>query len=683
MAIKYSVRMISYLLPSSAEAYDSEIDYWTKKLEGLAPLRFPGLKDEGTSHHAAEACYRFTVDNETTAQLLQLAQRRETTILMTLLAAFKLLLFRHTQQEDIWVATIRNRSPKSDCDGPFSSQANPVILRSQVFGDMSFDELLDQVKLTTAEGFAYSQVPFAELMQALGMLQERTGSALSSTKLLLLNCADAPAMDLGVLDQFGPWPFAPDLALIITQRAWGMACTLRYRAQGYELKQIERMADHYLELLKSVIADPGRPVGELPMLNQEERHQLLYAFNDTLTDYSRQSTLVDLFEQQVTRTPHHLALVLGSDRMTYSQLNERSNRLARYLVNAGLNPGDCMGILLTRGFDMITAMYAILKAGGAYVPIDPEYPVDRQAYIANQSSVKLIVCDEEYSPLAQLLGANRMLNITNLPLDAYSPANLATVIDSTQLAYTIYTSGSTGRPKGVMIEHHSAVNLIQWVNTTFQVGTHDRLLFITSMCFDLSVYDIFGILSTGGSLVIAKQNQLQDVKQLQDMLQEHAITFWDSVPTTMDYLIRELETSNRPFVHQALKTVFMSGDWIAVDLPERIKKYFPNANIISLGGATEATVWSNFFPVTQTLHTWNSIPYGKPIQNNFFYLLNEQLQPVPQGAVGELFIGGVGVALNTPTTSKKQISLFCATPLTIGQAQECTALVTWEGCCPI
>ena len=211
-----------------------------------------------------------------------------------------------------------------------------------------------------------------------------------------------------------------------------------------------------------------------------------------------------------------------------------------------------------------------------------------------------------------------------------------------------------------MIEHHSAVNLVEWVNKTYSVGSDDRLLFITSMCFDLSVYDIFGILASGGTLVIALKEDVQDIKRLKQLLKEERITFWDSVPTTMNYLVEEI--TDEGFKQEDLRLVFLSGDWIPVQLPTRIRDHFPNAKVISLGGATEGTVWSNYFPIQEVHPLWNSIPYGQPITNNFFYILDDNHQPVPKGVAGELFIGGVGVARGYDNDPEKTALSFFPDP---------------------
>lgn len=388
---------------------------------------------------------------------------------------------------------------------------------------------------------------------------------------------------------------------------------------------------------------------------------LMDDFNDTIVPYANETTIFAAFEEQALAAPNAVALIKGEKTLTYQELNKLSNRLAHYLIKLGIAPGDNVGILVSRDFDMITGMLGILKAGGAYVPIDPEYPVDRQEYIFSQSALKLVISNRDY-PLKDKIGAENFQNITISDPDETTDTDPCLKIDSAQLAYTIYTSGSTGRPKGVMIAHHSAVNLCAWVNERFNVGANDRLLFITSMCFDLSVYDIFGMLAAGGAVIIAENSEIQDVRTLQDMLVKYGITFWDSVPTTLDYLVKNLEQERKGYRYAGLKTIFMSGDWIPLSLPERLKKFFPKAQVVSLGGATEGTVWSNYYIVKETKKEWKSIPYGRPIHNNFFYILNENLEPVPPGEIGELYIGGVGVARGYANDPEKTQRSFLPDP---------------------
>eukprot|EP01037_Dinobryon_pediforme_P012436 gene12436-12523_t len=398
-----------------------------------------------------------------------------------------------------------------------------------------------------------------------------------------------------------------------------------------------------------------------PSLEQLIERQLLKDFNNTITPYPRNQTLTDLFEQQVLRNPDAVALRRHDATISYKDLNKKANQLARYLIAHGVKNKANVGLLVSRNFDMIIGMLAILKTGAAYVPIDPEYPLDRQQYILQNSAAELVITDSQYA-LTDCLTDSRLIKLYEINLKEVKDINPQIKIDSEQLAYTIYTSGSTGSPKGVMIEHHMAVNLVTWVNSQFSVCSDDCLLFITSMCFDLSVYDIFGLLAAGGSIVVVDKQELMDAPKLQQLLTKHNVTFWDSVPSTMDYLISELEANGSKGFPNKLRLVFMSGDWIPVNLPDRIKKYFPEAQNISLGGATEGTVWSNYYPIEKVDSNWTSIPYGKPISNNFFYILDEKLQQVPIGEVGELYIGGVGVARGYANDKEKTNLSFMRDP---------------------
>ena len=396
-------------------------------------------------------------------------------------------------------------------------------------------------------------------------------------------------------------------------------------------------------------------------LDRDAVQQLMLEFNDTIRPYSKEKTIHSLFEEQVLKSPDAIALCRHQLSMTYGELNRKANSLARCLISRGVKSGDNVALMVARSFDMVAGMLAIMKTGAAYVPIDPDYPVDRQEYILENSAVGLLIADNDYL-LLETLPESRLVRLKQIDLNNFQDDNINAQIDSSQLAYTIYTSGSTGKPKGVMIEHQSAVNLLQWVNIEFSIGPQDCLLFITSMCFDLSVYDIFGLLAAGGSIVMVEKQELMDAPVLKDMLVKHKVTFWDSVPSTMDYFVSELGSANTSDFENHLRLVFMSGDWIPVNLPDRIKKVFPGARIISLGGATEGTVWSNFYPIDKVEAGWTSIPYGKPIANNFFYILDEQLKPVLPGAEGELYIGGVGVARGYANDAEKTAKAFIKGP---------------------
>lgn len=432
---------------------------------------------------------------------------------------------------------------------------------------------------------------------------------------------------------------------------------IKYATAYFYDQEISTAFDLYVRVLEHFAAASHGCLRDVPTLTPHERHELVHAFNATATEYSRSATLHHLFEQQARRTPQHAALTVDGASMTYAELHRRSNQVARMLQAHQVKTGDCVGLVAARGFEMVVGLYGILKAGATFVPIDPEYPQSRQEFIAEHAAVAAVLADRDYG-----WSVGTTVRLSEAAYQQYADDDLAVEAESTQLAYVIYTSGSTGTPKGVMIEHRSAVNLIEWVNGRFTVGSEDVLLCVTSICFDLSVYDIFGTLARGGRVVLADRDDLHDHQTLSRLMVDERVTFWDSVPSTMAHLVTMLEEEHPAFQQTDLRLVFLSGDWIPVDLPQRIRRFFPRACVISLGGATEATVWSNYYPVEGVSPLQSSIPYGVPINNSSFYILDDDLHPVPRGVAGELYIGGVGVARGYMNDAQKTAQSFVRDP---------------------
>ena len=642
--------------------------YWLKQFEGEIPvLELPAEKERPVEKTFNGAGITATVDANLLDKLSRAGDAMGGTLFMTLLACVNALMYRYTGQEDIVIGTPVTGREHPDLESQIGFYSNTLAIRTRFDGLSSFESLFNHVKGATQGAYEHQIYPYDELVDLLKLPRNINRNPLFDVMVVLQNTIEKEAeFTLNGLHtrqyKAGGYRVAKfDVNFIFSESKNGLELILEYNTDVYSDEQMHRMLSHFENLVAAIAQNPKQSIAAIDILTKEDKHKLFDVFNDTLVYYPKEKTLAGIFEEQVLKTPDAIALHQHNETMTYQELNEQANQLACYLIENGVNKGDNIGLLVTRNFHMIVGMFGILKAGGAYVPIDPEYPIDRQEYILQNSSVKKVVTDGHY-PLAELISSELFVKIKEIDLSKYSKENPGLDIDSSQLAYTIYTSGSTGRPKGVMIEHHMAVNLVLWVNTEFNVGADDRLLFITSMCFDLSVYDIFGMLSAGGSLVIVQQNELLDVPKLKDMMLSYKITFWDTVPTTMDYLVRELEAHDRSFLQKNLRVVFMSGDWIPVNLPDRIKVYFPNTRVISLGGATEGTVWSNFYPVEKAGANWGSIPYGRPMNNNFFYILNEKLQPVPIGVVGELYIGGVGVARGYANDKDKTDYAFVTDP---------------------
>jgi amino acid adenylation domain-containing protein/non-ribosomal peptide synthase protein (TIGR01720 family) len=381
----------------------------------------------------------------------------------------------------------------------------------------------------------------------------------------------------------------------------------------------------------------------------------IYRWNQTTGPFEESILIHGLFERQVRKTPHATALVTPTDVVTYIELNRRANRLAHHLRARGAGPGRLVGLCLDRSPDLVVALLAVLKSGAAYVPVEPNWPAARVAQMGADSWVAAVTGPDIPAAVHDLLSrSNSPAHILvcgsaiadrppmGIPPDwlhglpEHNPECLST---PDNCAYVIFTSGSTGRPKGVVVRHRPVINLLTWVNDTFCIRPADRLLFITSVAFDLSVYDVFGVLAAGGSIRIASAAETRDPAALARILATESITCWDSAPAALDQLASLLPATTSG-AGPSLRLVFLSGDWIPLQLPPTIQAAFPGVRVVALGGATEATVWSNYFDVLLVDPAWSSIPYGRPIRNARYYVLDGDRRPCPIGAPGNLFIAG-------------------------------------------
>jgi amino acid adenylation domain-containing protein len=356
--------------------------------------------------------------------------------------------------------------------------------------------------------------------------------------------------------------------------------------------------------------------------------------------------LHQLFERRTHVAPDAIAVVQGDCQTTYRSLNRRADRLADRLRSLGVAPGQLAGVYLKPSTSMVVAVLGILKTGAAYVPLDPSYPKERLSAMAGDADLKVVVTSDTLQAEVPTIGAHlTAVSVDEVSSVLGSPHDGIPAIehDPRSLAYVIFTSGSTGRPKGVEIPHRAVVNTVVDINRRFGVGPSDRVLALSSLSFDLSVYDIFGLLAAGGTIVLPRDGKLRDPAQWVEEVRCHGVTLWNSVPAMMEMLVDHLESAGIGSLGD-IRVVLLSGDWIPVRLPQRIRRLHRHAQIISLGGATEASIWSICFPIDRIEEHWTSIPYGRPLSGQAIHVLDEQLRPCPVAEAGELYIGGVGVA---------------------------------------
>ncbi len=653
---------------SNESRFGRQVKYWQKQLDDIPPTHALPLDYSRPSIKQYDGgIIDSYLEKDVSNVIKKIANDHDVTLFMLLHAAFALLLNRHSNSDDIIIGTpFANRSDEALAPliGFF---VNTLVLRTNT-NHRSFREFLQHVKSVNMEAQLNQDIPFEQLVDLCKVERSAQHTPLFQIQ-FTMNTNDIGSIDLprvrcnSIKSENVAAKF--DLDLKAHDCGEHISFSWVYDKAIFSESHIAQLDRHLHSLLAGIAANAELDIKDLPLLNDDEMNYLVEDFNNTDVRYDNKCLMQNLFEIQAKKQPNAIAVSFGDETISYRELNEKSNRLARHLLLYRSEKNEVLiGVCLDRSIDMIVSMLAILKAGCAYVPLDPTYPNSRITWMLKNSGIQVVVTE---SSIAERFDHNAIDTIcvnertTSKVIDSYSGDNFDIEhlgITAANLAYIIYTSGSTGNPKGVAIEHHSAVNLISWVNKTFNVNEKDKLLFLTSICFDLSVYDIFGMLAAGGQIVGVTRDQIQEPKALLDVFKKERITFWDSTPATMEQFVTYLEKENGDFSLESLRLVFMSGDWIPVSLPQRICQFFPMAKNISLGGATEGTVWSNYYEIDSDVSKKTSVPYGKPIDNNKFYILDKNKNLVPKGTAGELYIGGVGVAREYFNDTEKTKNAF-------------------------
>ncbi|MCG7215966.1 non-ribosomal peptide synthetase [Paenibacillus mucilaginosus] len=647
---------------------DEAARYWTGVLEGCdGPTPVPSLK-EGRAKEAGgvyrHRLHEFTPDPVLTERLKTAAATCRTTLNHVIQAAWAILLAKYNHTKDVIFGTVVSGRPAGlpGVEAMVGLFINTIPVRVRFDEVRTLPQLLQRMTRSALDAAAYDWFPLAGMNGG-------TGASLVSHLCVFENyplSSGLSGMDRGGVTAVGAELFEQtsyDFNLIVLPHE-GLRFKLSYNTEVYDAEEMWRIEGHLLRLLEHMAADHEAELGQLEILPPAEFEEAVVSLNRTAAAYPDGETLISLFETQAQQGPERTALLHGQTSVTYGRLNAQGDAAAGALIEAGVMPGDRVALIASRGLPMISGLLGILKAGAAYVPIDPEYPAKRQAHLARHAEARAILTDMP-------LPFEPDSTVTVIRLDGVSgdrEGERAAALRRSpscapdDLAYIIYTSGSTGEPKGVRIRHRSAVNLIHWVNSTYRVGPEDRLLWVTSLSFDLSVYDLFGMLAAGGSVVIAEKEEVQDPRRLWRLMTEQGITFWDSVPTTMHYLVQSLEEAGGAAPYSLLRLVFLSGDWIPVSLRRRLRAFFPEARTIGLGGATEAAVWSNCHEIGESDEKLRSIPYGRPIANNRYYVLDGFGRPAPPGVPGELYIGGIGVADGYMNDGERTAAAFVPDP---------------------
>ncbi len=628
----------------SGENLDRLVAYWREALDGFSGfLDLPTDRPRPAVAGLEGGACRLVLTQELSDQLHDFARESQTTMFVVILASFHILLGRYANQDDVGVGacyTVRRRPELADLIGFL---VNTLVLRGDLSGRPSFREMVRRVGRTTMEGFDHRELPIDRVVQEIQ--PERISGQNPLFQVMYAFQPEGPVtnqapegsleyewLEINVPDaQF-------DLVLILDEEPGGVACTFRYRSDLFDHETIERLVENYRVLLEGLMADPDRPVFDVPMMPESELETVLHTWNDTSSGRTVDRCVHEVITQWAATNPDRTAVVFGEERLTYAELDGRANKLANHLRGLGAGPEQPVGVHLHRSAELLVAVLAVLKSGAVYVPLDPDQPADRVAAMVGDG-MRLIVTS---SAIRDALPQRPEIRLVDLKADRGAIAAAeATAPDSGvtpgNLAYVLHTSGSTGRPKGAMVTHDALQHQLQWVQSAYPLSEDDRLLHKTPIGFDVSVRELLWPLTTGAAIVVAEPGAHRDPQALAQAIDDHSITVMHFVPAMLSALLTVPDVAART---RSLRLVISSGEALSAEVQERFHELL-EAPLLNFYGPAEAAVDVLHWPTVRD----RRLPalLGRPVDDVRVYVVDSELRPQPIGIPGELLIGGAQV----------------------------------------
>ncbi|WP_460317763.1 non-ribosomal peptide synthase/polyketide synthase [Pseudomonas ogarae] len=656
LALQYPDYAIWQREPGQQTAFSSQLEYWRNQLEdGDYLLDLPTEQGRPNQLAPAAGAVQLQLPPVLVERLRQFAQQRGATLYMLMLGAAQLLLGRYANQRDVRIGSPVAQRPFAELQPLIGCFVNTVVMRADLDPALDFEGLLDQVRNRVLDAQQHQDVPFEQVVEHLKPSRSLGQTPLFQVLFAMQN-ADSSSQ---------PWPQLQVSERAVTAQAtkydlnWEvhdgevLSVLLEYRAALFSETTARRWLEQWQQLLEAMLETPQTRLRDWTPLPAAERHRQLIEWNATERHYSGPTNLHTALSQQATLSPNAPALVFEGQRLSYAELDQRAQTVARALRAAGIGTDSIVPVCMERSVEMVVALLGIVHAGAAWLPLDPELPAARLAFLIEDADAKVTLTQAQW--LSRLpVGHNAWT------LDALPNAEVAEPIsvDANDLAYVLYTSGSTGQPKGVMNEHGALMNRLHWMQDAFPIGPNDRVLQKTPYSFDVSVWEFFWPLITGATLVVARPDGHRDPVYLSQLIQQERVTTLHFVPSMLRAFVEEPSLVDC----QSLRQVFASGEALPVDLVRRFMGQHPAA-LVNLYGPTEAAI---------DVSVWRCsaddviVPIGKPIANLRLYILDEAMQPLPIGSIGELYIGGVGVArgyLKRPDLTEER---FLVSPFVAG-----------------
>lgn len=649
-------------------------EYWLKQLQGEIPVlelptdfprppvqEFTGEKDS------------FVVKPALVERLKQIGKRENATLFMMLFSAYKVLISKLSGQEDTIVGIPVAGRGQSWLEPVFGMFVNTLPLRSQPKSELSFADYLQQVKSKVLGAYENGDYPLEEIIKHLKMERDRSRNPLFDTAFVLQNMEEVAIEIPGVTvkSQDLPWKHSMfDMTWEAKEDADTVRFHVEYCTRLFERETIQRYIRSYLYILEQITLHPGKRLAEIELLPPEDQHQLVEEFNETSAPYPKTKTIQQLFEEQVLKTPDQVALKMGDQVLTYQELNEQANRLARWLRNEGITRGHVVGLMVNRSPMMIVGLLAIVKAGGTYLPIDPDYPNERIRFMLEDSQAAMLLVEPGIAVPVSYQG--RVAELSPEIWKDEDSGNLPNINAPEDVLYIIYTSGSTGTPKGIETMHYNVIRTM-FNNGYIEMSPSDRVLQLSNYAFDGSTFDIYISLLHGAQLILVSKEALLDLNQLSRLIREEGITVIFITTALFNTLVDlDLECL------QNVRNILFGGEKVSFTHVKKAVEFLGEDRIIHVYGPTETTVFATYCPIGYKHLERGIIPIGKPLNNTRLYVLNSENQLQPVGVPGELCISGDGVAkgyLNRPELTEER---FVQEPFAPGERMYKTGdLVRW------
>ncbi|MEH2405209.1 amino acid adenylation domain-containing protein [Nostoc sp.] len=653
----------------TTQVLEPQLSYWKQQLAAAPPLlELPTDRPRPAIQTFRGGTERFQLDALLTSRLRQLSHKSGTTLFMTLLTGFVVLMSRYSGQTDLVIGSpIANRNRK-EIEGLIGFFVNIIALRFDLSPQLTLKALLEQVRQVTQNAYDHQDLPFEMLVEELQLERNLDRNPLVQVMFALQNAPTNPWDLPGLRVEKMHWGVEAvrfDLEVHLWEVPEGLEGFCYYSSDLFDGATIARMMKHFQNLLKAIITNLEQPVSQLPLLTAQERQQLLVEWNVTQTDYPADKCIHDLFAAQVAQNSNAVAVVFEQQKLTYQELNAQANQLAHYLQKLGVKPGVLVGICVERSVSMVVGLLAILKAGAGYVPLDTEYPQERLAFIVEDTQISVLLTTQKLTNAIPKHQARIVCFDTDADAIAlFSQQNPIAEVTSDNLAYVIYTSGSTGKPKGVAVTHQAVNRLV--MNTNYiNIEPTDVIAQAANYAFDAATFEIWGALLNGARLVGVSKDLALSPKDFAGFLRSQKISILFLTTALFNLIAQEA-----PYAFNSLRHLLFGGE--AVD-PKSVKEVLGNGapqRLLHVYGPTENTTFSSWYLVQDVSEDATTIPIGQPISNTQIYLLDPQLQPVGVGVPGELYIGGDGLAKEYLNQPELTLQKFIPNPFLRGRGAE-------------